>query len=88
MDGEKNLPSTDLREKLLLEGAHHTARRILVPRPGIKPKPPAVEAQSLHHCTTKEVQGRTLPSEESMCKGPEVGLVVPDEEREQKGRQS
>ena len=43
MDGEKDLPSKDLREKLLLEGAHHTACRILVPRPGIKPKPLAVE---------------------------------------------
>ena len=43
--------------------------------------PPAVEAQSLHHCTTREVPGRTLFSEESMCKGPEMGLVVPDEER-------
>ena len=62
-------------------GAHYTACRILVPRPGIKPMPPAVEAQSLHHCTTREVPGRTLFSEESMCKGPEMGLVVPDEER-------
>lgn len=40
------------------------------------------------HCTTREVPGRTLLSEESMSKGPEMGLVVPDEEREQKGRQS
>ena len=28
---------------------------ILVPRPEIKPVPPAVEAQSLNHWTTREV---------------------------------
>ena len=28
---------------------------ILVPRPGIKPVPPAVEAQSLNHWTSREV---------------------------------
>ena len=33
----------------------HTACGIPVPRPGIKPVPPAVEAQSLNHWTTKEV---------------------------------
>ena len=33
----------------------NTACRILVPRPGIKPTPPAVEAQSLNHWTTREV---------------------------------
>ena len=34
---------------------HGEAYRILVPRPGIKPTAPAVEAQSLNHWTTKEV---------------------------------
>ena len=29
---------------------------ILVPRPGFKPVPPAVEAQSLNHWTAREVQ--------------------------------
>ena len=28
---------------------------ILVPQPGIKPMPPALEAQSLNHWTTREV---------------------------------
>ena len=31
------------------------ACRILVPRRGIKPVPPAVEAQSLNHWTSREV---------------------------------
>ena len=33
----------------------HTACRILVPRPGIEPTPPAVEAQSLKHRTAREI---------------------------------
>ena len=33
---------------------HHRAWRILVPRPGIKPTPTAVEAQSLNHWTARE----------------------------------
>ena len=33
----------------------HVACRILVPRPGIEPAPPAVEAQHLNHWTTREV---------------------------------
>ena len=32
----------------------HTARGILVSQPGIKPMPPAVEAWSLNHWTTRE----------------------------------
>ena len=31
------------------------AYRILVPRPGIEPAPPAVEARSLNHWTAREV---------------------------------
>ena len=38
----------------------HTACRILVPQPGIKPAPPALEAWSLNHWTTREVS-RILP---------------------------
>ena len=38
----------------------HTACRILVPRPGTEPVPPAVEAQSLNHWTTREVPSRVL----------------------------
>ena len=34
---------------------HHMACGILVPRPGIKPASPAVEAWSLNHMTTREV---------------------------------
>ena len=33
----------------------HTACGILVPRPGIKPMPPAVDAWSLNHWTAREV---------------------------------
>ena len=33
------------------------ARGILVPQPGIKPVPPALEAQSLNHWTAREVPG-------------------------------
>ena len=33
----------------------HTARGILVPRPGIEPVAPAVEAQSPNHWTAREV---------------------------------
>ena len=33
----------------------HRACRILVPQPGIKPMPSAVEAQSLNHWTIREV---------------------------------
>ena len=33
------------------------ACRILVPQPGIKPVPPAVEAWSLNHWTAREVPG-------------------------------
>ena len=34
---------------------HHTACRVLVPQPGIKPVPPLVEAQSLDHWAAREV---------------------------------
>ena len=33
---------------------------ILVPRPGIEPTPPEVEAQSLNHWTIREVPGKTI----------------------------
>ena len=33
---------------------HHAAYRILVPRPGIEPMPPAVERQSPKHWTARE----------------------------------
>ena len=35
--------------------AHHEACGILVPQPGVEPMPPAVEAWSLSHWTTREV---------------------------------
>ena len=35
-------------------GPHHTACGILAPRPGIEPAPPAVEAWSPNHWTTRE----------------------------------
>ena len=34
---------------------HHVACGILVPRPGIKPAPPALETQSLNHWTARDV---------------------------------
>ena len=34
---------------------------ILVPCPGIKPRPPALEEQSLNHWTTKQVLGLSVP---------------------------
>ena len=33
---------------------------MLVPRPGMEPAPPAVEAQNLNHWTTWEVRGVTV----------------------------
>ena len=36
-------------------GLHHVACGILVPQPGIKPAPPALEVGSLNHWTTREV---------------------------------
>ena len=41
---------------LLFFWSRQAAGGILVPRPGIEPAPPAVEAQSLNHWTTREVQ--------------------------------
>ena len=41
-------------------GPHRMACGILVPLPGIKPIPPAVEAQSPNHWTAREVPQRTL----------------------------
>ena len=40
-----------------LEKATSVACQILVPRPGIEPRPPAVEVQSSKHWTTREVPG-------------------------------
>ena len=34
---------------------YHAAHGVLVPRPGIKPTPPAVEGWNLNHCTSREV---------------------------------
>ena len=39
---------------------HHAVCRILVPRPGIKPGPSAVEARTFNHWTTREVLWRGL----------------------------
>ena len=41
---------------------HHAACDILVPQPGIEPVPPALEAWSLNHWTTKEVPFLWPPS--------------------------
>ena len=45
----------------------HMACRILVPRPGIKPLPPALEAQSLNHWTAREVPYTFLRFSLSFC---------------------
>lgn len=39
---------------------HHAAHKILVPQPGIKPLPPALEAWGVNHWTNKEVPGRSF----------------------------
>ena len=39
---------------------HSRACGILLPRPGIEPMPPAVEAQILNHWTTREGPGLTI----------------------------
>ena len=39
----------------LIFSPHQMACRILVPQPGIKPAPPALEVQSLNHWTAREV---------------------------------
>ena len=44
----------------LLFWLHRTARGILVPRPGIEPEPPALEARSLNHWTSREVSKQML----------------------------
>ena len=36
---------------------HHVSLRILVPQPGIKPVPSAIEAQSLNYWTAREAPG-------------------------------
>ena len=41
---------------------HHTACRILVPQPGIKPMALAVEVWSLSHQTIRKVQDHILDS--------------------------
>ena len=50
---------TENRENLLdsffFFWLHHTACRVLVPRPGIEPMPRAVEVQSRNHWTAREV---------------------------------
>ena len=45
------------------------ACRILVPQPGIKPVPPAVEVQCINHWTTREVpmQAKSLQSCLTLC---------------------
>ena len=52
--------------RLLLQGPRRlffwlcrTACGILVPRPGLEPEPPAVEAPSLNHWTAGEVPEKT-----------------------------
>lgn len=45
------------------------ACRILVPCPGIEPLPPALEAQSLKHWTSREVPG-SFPLLQTLLGGP------------------
>ena len=46
---------------------HCTACGISVPRPGIEPMPPAVEARSLNHWTTREVLPAPFVEETVLC---------------------
>ena len=48
-------PRRESRLILFVFWSCRAACGILVPRPGIEPAPPALEAQSLNHWTTKEV---------------------------------
>ena len=43
---------------------------ILVPRPGIEPSPPAVEARSLNHWTAREVQETSIFKQRRAVVGP------------------
>ena len=47
---------------------HHAVYRILVPRPGMEPMPPAVEAQILNHWAAREVLGLSLLKHHENCK--------------------
>ena len=57
------------------QALHSVACRILVPRPGIEPVPPAVEGWSLNHWTAREVLNFVLfpPT----CFGNSGHFVVP-----------
>ena len=44
-------------ENIITSGCSGAACRILVPRPGIEPVPPALEVWSLNHWTAREVPG-------------------------------
>ena len=64
-------------------GPHHAACRILVPRPGIEPMPPAVEAGSLSHWTAREVpqmlifKNRAMGGVDTPCDA-EMPRLLPD----------
>ena len=47
---------------------HHIACGILVPQPGIEPAPPALEAQSLNHWTTREVPPSAYSQKQGLMK--------------------
>ena len=60
---------------------HHTAGGILVPRPGIEPVPPTVEAWSPNHWTTREVPCQ--PVFKARFISTEPSLVLPQEPKKQ-----
>ena len=53
---------------------HHVACGIPVPRPGVKPKPPAVEAQSLNHWTAREFPSLPQPLKTLKALSRPIGL--------------
>ena len=53
-----------------------TAYQILVPQSGIEPMPPAVEVQSLNHCTTREVSDFRIVSHKVLKSILRTSLVV------------
>ena len=53
-------PISNAQRKRNFGGPRHPAYRILVPRPGIEPRIPAVEARSLNHWTTREYPGEQI----------------------------
>ena len=58
--------SREMKKKKII-WPYHTAFWILVPQPGIEPMPPALEAWSLNHWTTREVPEMKIYVKKKTC---------------------